>query len=146
MSAGGGEPGDQGLTSRIEEAERRLQAAADVASEAERRAEAEIKALEADLEHQRAEDDHRLQELKLRHEEELQGERKAKEQAIATAEERLTEIEAQADAAEERIKEAERRAAAAEAAVADEGARAREGAAAWLRAQLDSLRREAERR
>ena len=139
-------PGGESLDDQVREAEGRLREAAQVASEAERRAEAEIKALEADLERQRAEAEQALERLKLRHEEELQGEREAREKAIATAEERLGEIEAQADAAEERIAVAERRAAEAERTIDDELARARESAAAWLREQLDSLRRGAERR
>jgi hypothetical protein len=81
-------------------------------------------------------------ELELRHEEELEKERSAKEQAIAAAEQRLGEIEVQADTAEERIAAAERRAEAAEQAVAAESARAREGAAAWLREKIDAVRRE----
>ncbi len=67
-------------------------------------------------------------------------------EAIAAAEERLSEIETQAEAAEKRVEEAERRAEEAEQAVADEGARAREGAATWLREQLETIRREAEGR
>lgn len=146
MSAERGDRSGEPLNARVEEAERRLQAAADVAAEAERHAEAEIQALEADLESQRAVADEALQKLRLSHEEELQRERDAKERAIATAEERLNEIEAQTEAAERRIEAAEHRAEAAEAAVADEKARAREAAAAWLREQLDALRREAEGR
>jgi len=146
MSAERADQSGKSLDARIGEAERRLQAAADVASEAERRADAEIRALEADLERVRAEADRELQALKLAHEEELQGEREAKERAIAAAEERLAEIESQADAAEERIAAAERRAAEAADTVAEERARARDGAAAWLRDQLQSIRREAERR
>ncbi len=117
-------PSGESLSAQVEEAERRLRAAADVAGAAERRAVAEIEALEADL---------------LR-------EREAKEEAIAAAQRRLDEIETEAEAAEKRVEQAERRAAEAESAVADEKARAREGAAAWLREQLDSIRREAERR
>jgi hypothetical protein len=136
----------EGLGARVEEAERKLQAAADVASAAERRATAEIEALEADLERERAGAEQAREKLRLVHEEELQRERAAKESAIAAAEERLGEIEAQAEMAEERIAEAERRAEEAERAVADEKARAREGAAAWLREQLAAIRREAEGR
>jgi colicin import membrane protein len=136
----------ESLSARVEEAERRLQAAADVATEAERRAGAEIEALEADLERERAAAEQSRERLRLAHEEELQRERAAKEGAIAAAEERLGEIEAEAETAEQRIKEAERRAAEAERVVAEEKARAREGAAAWLREQLDSIRREAEGR
>ncbi|MFN8214960.1 MAG: hypothetical protein U0R71_00025 [Solirubrobacterales bacterium] len=139
MSAGG--TSGESIDSQVEEAQRRLRAAADVATEAERRAVAEIKALEADLERDRAEANRVLQELKLSHEEDLQREREAKERAIAAAEDRLGEIEAQAEAAETRIAAAERRATEAERAVADERARAREGAAAWLREQLEAIRR-----
>ena len=128
--------GDVGA--RIGEAERTLAAAAEAAAAAEQRAEAEIRALEADLERWRTESDRVRKELELRHEEELEKERSAKEQAIAAAEERLGEIEAQTDAAEERIAAAERRAEAAEEAVAAESARAREGAAAWLRERIDA--------
>lgn len=131
-----------GVSARISEAERTLAAAAEAAAAAEKRAEAEIRALEADLERYRAAEDRDLKALELRHEEELQKEREAKEHAIAAAEERLSEIEAQTDAAEERIAAAERRATEAEQAVAAEGARAREGAAAWLRERIDQLRRE----
>jgi dTMP kinase len=146
MSAETGGPGSESLDTQVRKAEGRLKAAAQVAGEAERRAEAEIKALEADLERQRAEADEALQKQKLKHEQELQTEREARERAIATAEERLAEIEAQADAAEARIAAAVDRAALAERAVEDERARARESAAAWLREQLDSLRRGAEGR
>ncbi len=145
MSAeSGGTGGD--FEGRIAEAERRLSAAADLASKAEQRATAEIEALEADLAQVRANDETKFEKLRLEHEEELQHERRAKDEAIAAAEHRLTEIEAQVEASEERIAEAERRAAAAEAAVADERARARDGAATWLREQLETIRREAESR
>jgi chromosome segregation ATPase len=134
------------LSAQVEEAERQLRAAADVASAAERRAIAEIEALEADLERERAGAEQAREKLRLAHEEELQREREGKERAIAAAEDRLSEIEAQAEAAEKRVGEAERRAEQAERSVADEKARAREGAATWLREQLDSIRREAEGR
>lgn len=146
MKAEPGAGGGDSLRAQIEEAERKLKAAADVASAAERRAIAEIEALEADLERERANAEQAREQLRLGHEEELVREREAKERAIAAAEERLGEIEAAAEAAEKRVEEAERRANAAEAAVDDERARARESAAAWLREQLDSIRREAERR
>jgi chromosome segregation ATPase len=142
----GGTGSGSSVEERIAEAERRLVAAAEVAGRAERRATAEIEALEADLAKVRAEAEAEREQLRLRHEEELQKEREAKDKAITTAEERLNEIEAQADAAEERMQEAERRAVAAENAIADERARARDGAAAWLREQLETLRREAEGR
>lgn len=134
------------LSSQVEEAERKLKAAADVATAAERRATAEIEALEADLERERAGAEQAREKMGLAHEEELQRERDAKKRAIAAAEDRLSEIEAQAEAAEQRVGEAERRAEQAERAVADEKARAREGAATWLRERLDSIRREAEGR
>ncbi len=141
------EPGRRGsFNEQVEAAERRLEQAARLASDAEHRAEAEIQALEADLEKVRAEADRDLERLRLTHEEELQDERQARERAIATAEERLGEIEGQADTAEQILAEAEERAKAAEQAVADEQARAREGAAAWLRSQLEAIRREAEGR
>jgi hypothetical protein len=139
-------PGGESLGEQIAEAERKLQAAAEVAAAAERRAVAEIEALEADLERERAGADKIREQLRLGHEQELEREREAKRKAIAAAEQRLGEIEAEAEAAEKRIEEAERRAEAAEREVADEKARAREGAAGWLREQLDSIRREAERR
>ncbi len=136
----------ENLSAQVAEAERRLKAAAEVATAAERRASAEIEALEADLERQRTEADQERERLLLAHEQELQREREAKEHAIRAAEERLGEIETEAAAAERRIEEAEERAAEAERSVEDEKARAREGAAGWLRAQLDSIRREAEGR
>jgi chromosome segregation ATPase len=140
------ERGGDSLTGQAEAAERRLKQLAEVVADAERRAEAEIKALEADLERERANTEKVREELRLAHEEELQREREAKEEAIAAAEKRLGEIEAQAEAAEKRVEEAAERAVAADQAVADERARTREGAAGWLRQQLDSIRREAEGR
>lgn len=133
------------LSAQIEDAERKLQAAADVAAAAERRATAEIEALEANLEEERARSVKALQEIRSRHEEELKAERDAKARAIAGAEERLAEIEAQTEAAEKRVEEAERHAAEAEAKIADIKAEAREAAAVWLRAQADTIRREAGR-
>jgi hypothetical protein len=138
----GGPGSGTGLEARIEEAKRRLQAAANTATEAERRLEAEIRALEADLERAQAEADRELKAQRLAHEEELQNERGSKERAIAAAEERLNEIEAQTEAAEERVAAAEERAARSEREVEDERVRARESAATWLRGQLDALRRE----
>jgi dTMP kinase len=140
--AGGPVGPSSGLEARIEEAKRRLQAAASTATEAERRLEAEIRALEADLDRARAEADRELKAQQLAHEEELQREREAKERAIAAAEERLGEIEAQTEAAEERVAAAEERAARAEREIEDERVRARESAATWLRGQLDAARRE----
>ena len=66
----------------------------------------------------------------------------AAERAISAAEGRLAEIEAQAEAAQVRVEAAERRASEAEAAVVDREARARGAAAAWLRGQIESVRRE----
>ena len=146
MSAETGEPSGESIDTQVEEAERRLKAAAAMAEEAERRAAAEIKALEADLEREQAKAGEVREQQRLAHEEDLQREREAKERAIAAAGERLSEIEAQAEAAERRVGEAERRAAEAEQTVADEMARAREGAAGWLRGQLEAIRREAEGR
>lgn len=146
MSAETGGPGGKSLTAQVEEAERRLEEAAAVATEAGRRAAAEIAALEADLERERARTEEALEKQRLAHEQELANEREARQEAIAAAERRLSEIESQAEAAEERVREAERRGADADRAVADDRARAREGAAAWLREQLDAIRREAEKR
>jgi dTMP kinase len=145
MSAETGSSGGT-LEGQIREAERRLEEAATLAAEIERRAEAEIRALEADLERERARNSQIAEELRLGHEEELEREREAKDRAIAEAEARLGEIEAQVEAAEKRVEVAEGRAATVEATVGDQLARARESAAAWLREQLDSLRREAEGR
>src|SRR3954451_21941595 len=117
-------PADDSLESRIREAEGRLEDSVQLAAEAGRRAVEEIKALEADLERERGE----------------------KEQALAAAEGRLGQIEAQVEAAKKRGEGAESRAATVEATVADELARARESAAQWLQEQLDALSREAERR
>jgi chromosome segregation ATPase len=137
------EPGK--TRAQIEEAERKLAAAADVAAAAERRATAEIETLEANLEEERDRSAKALQELRGRHEEELRRERDAKAKAIAAAEERLTEIEAHAEAAERRVQEAERRAEKAAEGIADIKAEAREAAATWLRAQVEAIRREAGR-
>jgi hypothetical protein len=131
---------------KVEEAERRLKEAAEEVEVAETRATAEIRALEADLEKERLKTAQAVEELRVKHDEELWREREAKEQAIGAAEGRLTEIEAQTEAAEKRVEAAERRAAEAEEAIADREARAREAAAAWLRGQIESVRREAGRR
>jgi chromosome segregation ATPase len=140
------EPGSEGLSAKVESAERRLREAADSASAAEQRATAEIRALEADLEQERLRAAERIEELRRGHDEELSRERAAKESAIAAAEGRLAEIETQIEAAEQRVEAAERRATEAEGAIADAGARAREAAAAWLRGQVEAIRREAGRR
>lgn len=133
-----GEVGDE-----IAGAEGQLQEAAKATAAAERRATAEIRALEADLEKARLQTEEELDKLRAKHSEELQSEREAKELAIAAAENRLSEIEDQAEAAEQRVAEAERRAATAEREVNDAGARARESAASWLRLQIEEIRREA---
>lgn len=134
----------ESLDLQVEDAERRLRAATTEAEAAEQRAIAEIRALEADLEKARLSAAEAGEELRARHAQELRLEREAKEEAIAAAEGRLAEIEAQAEAAE-RVEAAERRASEAEAAVADGEARARGAAAAWLRGQIESVRREAGR-
>ena len=128
---------------RLEEAQRRLDDAAESAAAAEKRATAEIRALEADLEQEKLTTAEAIESARASFAEDLKAERVAKEQAIAAAEERLTEIEAHAEAAEQRVKEAERRAEEAEAKIADAQARAREAAAAWLREQVETIRREA---
>jgi len=140
------QPGGEDLTAQVEMAKKRLEEAAAAASTAERRVAAEIEALETDLEKERARASQALEELRAAHAEELRREREAKDRVIAEAEGRLSEIEAQAEAAEKRIAEAEKRAAEAEGAIGDERARARESAAAWLRGQVDAIRREAGRR
>jgi hypothetical protein len=134
------------LSAQVEMAKKRLEEAAAAASTAERRVAAEIEALETDLEKERARASQALEELRAAHAEELRREREAKDRVIAEAEGRLSEIEAQAEAAEQRIAAAEKRAAEAEGAIGDERARARESAAAWLRSQVESIRREAGRR
>ncbi len=134
------------LGEQIEEAERKLKEAADSTAAAEQRAVAEVHALETDLEEERRRCTKALGELRAAHAEELQRERDAKERAIAAAEDRLDEIETQAETAEKRVEEAERRASAAESALPNAEARAREAAAAWLRGQGEAIRREAERR
>lgn len=157
MTEDTGQAGTQGLGEigdEIADAERKLQEAAKSAAVAEQRATAEIRAFEADLEKARlrsaeeleklrAEHSAELEKLRTEHNEELRHERDAKEMAIAAAENRLTEIEEQAEAAEHRVKAAERRAAEAEQQVADASTRAREAAAAWLRTQIEEIRREA---
>jgi hypothetical protein len=102
-----------------------------------------VSELSARLEQERSRAAGALEEVQAAYEDELRVERQAKEQAIAAAEARLAEIEKQAEEAERRVEEAERRAADAAAGVADEKARARESAAAWLREQIEAIRREA---
>ena len=135
--------GSDALSVRIEEAHRRLNDAAETAETAEKRATAEIRTLEADLEKEKLNTAEALESVRQSFAEELKVEREAKERAIAAAEERLAEIEAHAEAAEERVKEAERRAGEAEAKISDAQAKAREAAAAWLREQVKTIRREA---
>jgi chromosome segregation ATPase len=141
-----GRPEGEDLSTQVEMAKRRLEEAAAAASAAEDRVAAEIKTLEADLEKERARASEALEGLRTTHAEELRREREAKERVLAEAQDRLAEIEAQAEAAEKRIEAAEARAAEAEGAIDDERARAREAAAAWLRGQVDSIRREAGQR
>lgn len=146
MSEPAGQPSGEDLSAKVEMAKKRLEEAAAAASMAERRVAAEIEALETDLEKERARASEALEALRLAHAEELKREREAKDRVVAEAEGRLAEIETQAEAAEKRIEEAEKRAAAAEGAIDDERARAREAAAAWLRGQVEAIRREAGQR
>jgi chromosome segregation ATPase len=137
------DPDGEALTAQIVEAQRRLREAAESAETAEKRATAEIRALEADLEKEKLDSAEALDSVRQSFQEELRREREAKEQAIAAAEERLAEIEAHADVAEKRIVEAERRANDAESRISDARAQAREAAASWLREQVHAIRREA---
>ena len=146
MSDGTDDSGSGDLGAQIEAAERRLRDATESAAAAEERAVAEIRALEADLEKERQRSAAELEELRRNHAEQLEGEREARERAIAAADARLAEIETQAEAAEQRVAAAERRAAESEGANTDAEARARESAAAWLRGQVEAIRREAEGR
>jgi chromosome segregation ATPase len=146
MSEPGGQPGGEDLSAQVEMAKKRLEEAAAAASTAEKRVAAEIEALESELEKERARASEALEDLRTAHAEELRREREAKDQVIVAAEARLAEIEAQTEAAEKRIEAAEKRAAEAEGAIADERARAREAAAAWLRGQVEAIRREAGQR
>jgi chromosome segregation ATPase len=134
------------LSAQVEMAKRRLEEAAAAASSAEKRVAAEIEALEIDLESERAKASEALEQLTAAHAVELRREREAKDRIVAEAESRLAEIEAQAETTEQRVADAEKRAAEAEGAIADERARAREAAAAWLRGQLEAIRREAGQR
>jgi chromosome segregation ATPase len=146
MSEPAGQPSGDDLNAQVEMAKKRLEEAAAAASTAEKRVAAEIEALETDLEKERARASEALEALRLAHAEELRREREAKDRVVAEAEGRLAEIEAQAEAAEKRVAEAEKRAGAAEGAIDDERARARESAAAWLRGQIETIRREAGQR
>lgn len=145
MSESAGQPGGEDLSAQVEMAKQRLEEAAAAASTAEKRVAAEIEALESELEKERARASEALADLRAAHAEELRREREAKDQVIVEAEGRLAEIEAQAEAAEKRVAAAEKRATEAEGANADERARAREAAAAWLREQVEAIRREAGR-
>jgi hypothetical protein len=140
------QPSGEDLSAQVEMAKKRLEEAAAAASTAERRVAAEIEALETDLEKERARATDALEELRAAHAEELSQEREAKDRVVAEAEGRLAEIEAQTADAEKRIESAEKRAAEAEKAIDDERAGAREAAAAWLRGQVDAIRREAGKR
>ena len=146
MSEPAGQPSGDDLNAQVEMAKKRLEEAAAAASTAEKRVAAEIEALETDLEKERARASEALEALRLAHAEELRREREAKDRVVTEAEGRLAEIETQAEAAEKRIEEAEKRAGAAEGAIDDERARARESAAAWLRGQIETIRREAGQR
>jgi chromosome segregation ATPase len=146
MSEPAGQPSGEDLSAKVEMAKKRLEEAAAAASTAEKRVAAEIEALETDLEKERARATEALEALRQAHAEELRREREAKDRVIAEAEGRLAEIEAQTEEAEKRIAEAEKRAGAAEGAIDDERARAREAAAAWLRGQIETIRREAGQR
>jgi chromosome segregation ATPase len=145
MSEPAGQSSGENLSAQVEMAKKRLEEAAAAASTAEKRVAAEIEALETDLEKERARASEALEALRLAHAEELRREREAKDKVVAAAEGRLAEIETQTEAAEKQIEAAEKRAAAAERAIDDERARAREAAAAWLRDQIDAVRREAGR-
>ena len=138
-----GTPGSRDLGVHPEEAAQRLREVADSAEAAQKRATAEITALEADLEKERLRAAEAIEELKQSHEQELRRAREEKGEALAGATSRLTEIEAQVQAAEERVQAAEQRAAEVEKQVGDEEARVRSAAAEWLRGQIDSIRREA---
>lgn len=146
MSESVGQSSGGDLSAQVEMAKQRLEEAAAAASNAEKRVAAEIEALETDLEKERARASEALEVLKAAHAEELKREREAKDRVVAEAEARLAEIEGQMATTEQRVEAAEKRAAAAEGAVADEQARAREAAAAWLRGQVEAIRREAGRK
>lgn len=143
MGESTGQPKGDDLSAQVEMAKRRLEEAAAAASTAEKRVAAEIEALETDLEKERARATEALEALRAAHAEELRREREAKDRIVAEAESRLAEIETQAAEAEKRIEAAEKRASEAERSIEDERARAREAAAAWLRGQVETIRREA---
>ncbi len=143
MSEESRDPGSDELGAQVEAAEQRLREAASAASAAEERATAEIRALEADLEREKQAGAEVLEQLRREHAKELSEERDAKEKAIAAAESRLAEIEAQAEAAEKRVEEARSKAATTAGRSVENETRARESAAAWLRGQVEAIRREA---
>jgi len=140
------DPGNEAPGAQIEAAKRRLRQAMDAAVAAKERATAEIRALELDLEEERQTSAEALETLRREHAAELERERNAKDRAIAAADSRLAEIEAQTEAAEKRVEEAERRTASAAGSSAEIETRAREAAAAWLRGQVEAIRREAAQR
>jgi len=146
MSDVTGQPSGEDLSAQVEMAKKRLEEAAAAASAAEKRVADEIEALETDLEKERARASEALEALRAAHAEELRREREAKDRVVAEAEGRLAEIETQTESAEKRIEAAEKRAAEAEGAIVDERARAREAAAAWLRGQVEAIRRAAGRK
>ncbi len=143
MTDEGRTPTSEELGARADDAAARLRKVAESAEAAQKRATAEITALEADLEKERLRSAEALEEQKDRYESDLLRAREEKEEAIAGAQQRLTEIEAQVTAAEERVEAAERRAVEVERQIADEEARVRGAAAEWLRGQVEAIRREA---
>jgi predicted nucleic acid-binding Zn-ribbon protein len=143
MTDEGRTPTSEELGARADDAAARLRKVAESAEAAQKRATAEITALEADLEKERPRSAEALEEQKDRYESDLLRAREEKEEAIAGAQQRLTEIEAQVTAAEERVEAAERRAVEVERQIADEEARVRAAAAEWLRGQVEAIRREA---
>src|SRR4051794_30428283 len=104
MSEAAPRPHGDDLGAQVEMAKKRLEEAAAAAAGAEKRVAAEIEALESKLETERARASEALEELKTAHAEELRREREAKQQAIAAAESRLAEIEAQVGATEQRVR------------------------------------------
>ena len=141
----GAAAGSESLSAQVEVAKRKLRGGGGRRHRGGAPVAAEIEALEADLERERAEAEAPRGAARR-----PRGGAAARARGEGAGDRRRRgapgEIEAQTEAAEKRIEEAEKRAAEAERAIADERARAREGAAAWLREQLDAIRREAERR
>ena len=95
------ETGSDALSLRIEEAQNRLRGSCRSAETAEKRATAEIRALEADLEKEKLNTAEALEQLRESHEQDLRTEREAKERAIAAAEERSARSRPTPEAAEE---------------------------------------------